>query len=97
LIDNFARRTTTNQGEDSMIISNVHKDYRISVPAIPHALDSTLFVPTVGITSEEGKRTVKMKMDALARKYVVIHDPEIIDELCRLGGELEKMDKLEKR
>jgi len=69
----------------------------ISVDAIPNAIDSTLFVPTVGIRSENGKQIVKMKMDELALKYVVIHDPEIVEELCRLGGELEKMEKLEKR
>jgi hypothetical protein len=82
-------RITTNQKEDSMIT--------ISVDAIPNAIDSTLFVPTVGIRSENGKQIVKMKMDELALKYVVIHDPEIVEELCRLGGELEKMEKLEKR
>jgi len=69
----------------------------ISVDATPNAIDSTLFVPTVGIRSENGKQIVKMKMDELALKYVVIHDPEIVEELCRLGGELEKMEKLEKR
>ena len=40
---------------------------------------------------------LEQKMDELARKYVETHHPEIIDELCRLGGELEKMEKLEKR
>jgi len=89
LIDNPHGRITTNQKEDSMIT--------ISVDAIPNAIDSTLFVPTVGIRSENGKQIVKMKMDELALKYVVIHDPEIVEELCRLGGELEKMEKLEKR
>ena len=89
MIDNPHGRITTNQKEDSMIT--------ISVDAIPNAIDSTLFVPTVGIRSENGKQIVKMKMDELALKYVVIHDPEIIEELCRLGGELEKMEKLEKR
>jgi hypothetical protein len=68
-----------------------------SVDTIPNAIDSTLFVPTVGIRSENGKQILKMKMDELALKYVVIHDPEIVEELCRLGGELEKMEKLEKR
>lgn len=89
MIDNPHGRITTNQKEDSMIT--------ISVDAIPNAIDSTLFVPTVGIRSENGKQIVKMKMDELALKYVVIHDPEIVEELCRLGGELEKMEKLEKR
>ena len=89
MIDNPHGRITTNQKEDSMIT--------ISVDAIPNAIDSTLFVPTVGIRSENGKQIVKMKMDELALKYVGIHDPEIVEELCRLGGELEKMEKLEKR
>ena len=88
MIDNPHGRITTNQKEDSMIT--------ISVDAIPNAIDSTLFVPTVGIRSENGKQIAKMKMDGLALKYVVIHDPEIVEELCRLGGELEKMEKLEK-
>jgi imidazole glycerol phosphate synthase subunit HisF len=90
LIDNPHGRITTNRREDSMIT--------ISVDAISNAIDSTLFVPTVGIrSSEDGKQIVKMKMDELALKYVVIHDPEIIEELCRLGGELEKMEKVEKQ
>jgi hypothetical protein len=38
-----------------------------------------------------------MKMDELALKYVVIHYPEIIEELCRLGRELEKLEKLKKQ
>ena len=36
-------------------------------------------------------------MDELVRKYLETHDPEIIEELCRLGGELEKMEKVEKQ
>ena len=80
-----------------MIISNVHKDYRLLVDSIPNAIASTLFVPTVGIRSEDGKQTVKMKMDELALKYVVIHYPEIIEELCRLGRELKKLEKLKKQ
>jgi hypothetical protein len=43
-----------------MIISNVHKDYRISVRAIPNALDSTQFVPSVDISLNDGKRILGM-------------------------------------
>jgi len=45
---------------------------------------------------EDRKQIVKIKMDELALKSVVIHDPKIIEELCRLGGELEKIENLEK-
>ena len=37
----------------------------------------------------------EQKMDELARKYVETHDKEIIEELYRLGRELEKMEKSE--
>jgi hypothetical protein len=39
----------------------------------------------------------EQKMDELARKYVVTHDPEIFKELYQLSLELEKMRKLEKQ
>jgi hypothetical protein len=36
-------------------------------------------------------------MDELARNYVESHDKEIIDELYRVGRELENLEKLEKQ
>jgi len=33
------------------------------------------------------------RMDELARKYVATHDPQIPEEIYRLGRELEKMKK----
>jgi hypothetical protein len=36
-------------------------------------------------------------MDEPARKYVETHDPEIREEIYRLGREPEKMEKLEKQ
>jgi len=44
-------------------------------------------------TSEE----IEQKMVELARKYLMTHDKQIIEELYRLAGELEKMEKLEKQ
>jgi hypothetical protein len=38
-----------------MITSHVHKNYCISVQAIPDEVDSTLFVPTVDISLKDGK------------------------------------------
>jgi hypothetical protein len=35
---------------------------------------------------------IERKMDALARKYVETHDPEIIKELLELGRQLRKME-----
>jgi hypothetical protein len=32
---------------------------------------------------------IEQKMVELARKYIVTHDPKIIEELYRLDGELE--------
>jgi hypothetical protein len=43
------------------------------------------------------REEIEQKMDELARKYVETHDPEIREEIYRLGRELEKMEKLEKR
>jgi FKBP-type peptidyl-prolyl cis-trans isomerase (trigger factor) len=45
----------------------------------------------VYMTREE----IEKRMEELARKYVETHDKEIIEELYRLGRELEKMEKLE--
>ena len=41
------------------------------------------------ITREE----IERRMDELARKYVETRDPEIREEIYRLGRELEKMEK----
>jgi hypothetical protein len=38
-----------------MIISHIHKNYCISVHAIPDAIDSTLFVPSVDISLRNGE------------------------------------------
>jgi hypothetical protein len=40
------------------------------------------------VTREE----VEKRMDELARKYVETHDKQIIEELYRLGRELEKRE-----
>jgi hypothetical protein len=40
---------------------------------------------------EMPREEIEQKMVELARKYVVTHDPEIIKELYRLGGELKKL------
>ena len=42
-------------------------------------------------------KEIERKMVELARKYLMTHDPGIIKELYRLGGELEKIEKLEKK
>ena len=36
---------------------------------------------------------IKKRMVELARKYVETHDPQIPEEIYRLGRELEKMKK----
>ena len=36
---------------------------------------------------------IEQKMDELARKYTETRDPEIREEIYRLGRELEKMEK----
>ena len=43
------------------------------------------------------REEIEQKMDELARKYVETHDPEIREEIYRLGREAEKMEKLEKQ
>ena len=43
-----------------MITNLLHKDYCISVQAIPNAIDRTLFVPTVEISAEDGKPILEM-------------------------------------
>jgi len=43
-----------------MITSHVHKNYCISVQAIPNAIDRTLFVPTVDISLKDGKPILGM-------------------------------------
>ena len=43
------------------------------------------------------REEIEQKMDELARKYVMTHDKKIIEELYRLGRELEKTEKLEKK
>jgi len=45
---------------------------------------------------EMTREEIEEKMDELARKYVETHNPEILQELCRLARELEKIEKLEK-
>jgi hypothetical protein len=37
------------------------------------------------------REEIEQKMDELARKYVETHEPEIREEIYRLGRELEKM------
>ena len=39
------------------------------------------------------REEIEQKMDELARKYVETHEPEIREEIYRLGRELEKMEK----
>ncbi len=39
------------------------------------------------------REEIERKMDELARKYVETHDKEIIEELYRLGRELEKLEE----
>jgi hypothetical protein len=60
LIDNSARPITTNRGEDSMIISLLHKNYCISVHTISDPFDETLFVSEVDIGSKDGKSIIKI-------------------------------------
>ena len=43
------------------------------------------------------REEIEKRMDELARKYVVTHDKEIIEELCRLGREIENLEKLKKQ
>jgi hypothetical protein len=43
------------------------------------------------------REEIEKRMDELTRKYVETHDPEIREEIYRLGRELEKMEKLEKQ
>jgi hypothetical protein len=43
------------------------------------------------------REEIEQKMGDLARKYAETPFPEIIKDLYRLGLELEKMEKLEKR
>jgi len=43
------------------------------------------------------REEMEQKMVELARKYVMTHDKQIIEELYRLARELEKMEKLEKQ
>ena len=43
------------------------------------------------------REEIEQKMVELAGKHLMTHDPEIIKELYRLGGDLEKAEKLEKQ
>ena len=43
------------------------------------------------------REEIEQKMVELARKYVMTHDKQIIEELYRLCRELEKIEKLEKK
>jgi hypothetical protein len=43
--------------------------------------------------SDMAREGIEQKMNELARKYVETRDPEIREEIYRLGGELEKMEK----
>jgi hypothetical protein len=43
------------------------------------------------------REEIEQKMVELARKYVMTHDKQIIEELYRLTRELEKIEKLEKQ
>jgi hypothetical protein len=43
------------------------------------------------------RKEIEQKMVELARKYVMTHDKQIIEELYELARELEKMEKLEKQ
>lgn len=42
-------------------------------------------------------KEIERKMVELARKYVMTHDKQIIEELYRLARELEKMEKVKKQ
>jgi hypothetical protein len=46
--------------------------------------------------SSESREEREKRMDELTRKYVETRDPEIREELYRLGHELEKMKKQSK-
>jgi ATP-dependent DNA ligase len=46
-------------------------------------------VAAEAMTREE----IEQKMEELARKYIETHDPEIREEIYRLGRELEKMER----
>jgi hypothetical protein len=39
------------------------------------------------------REEIEKRMIELARKYIETHDREIIEELCRLSIELEKLNK----
>ena len=41
------------------------------------------------------RKEIEQKMVELARKYVMTHDKQIIEELYRLSRELENVEKLE--
>ena len=41
------------------------------------------------------REAIEQKIDELARKYVEAHDPEIREEIYRLGREFERMEKPE--
>jgi hypothetical protein len=43
--------------------------------------------------SDMAREEIEEKMDELARKYTETRDPEIREEIYRLGRELEKMEK----
>ncbi len=45
------------------------------------------------IFRRDPREEIEQKMDELARKYVETHDKEIIEELYRLGRELEKLEE----
>jgi hypothetical protein len=43
------------------------------------------------------REEIEKRMDELAREFAAIRDPEIREEIYQLGGQLEKMEKLEKQ
>jgi hypothetical protein len=47
--------------------------------------------------SDMAREKIEQMMGELTRKHVDTRDPEIRKEIYRLGGELEKMEKLEKQ
>jgi hypothetical protein len=56
-----------------------------------------LLEPKATDPSAMTREEIERKMDELARKYVEPRDPEMREEIYRLGLELEKMRKLEKQ
>ena len=58
---------------------------------------SHLFSPRAEIESQTlpsmSREEIEQKMDELARKYVETHEPEIREEIHRLGRELTKRKK----